>query len=45
MARSTPYSAAALETDEGGAVVMNETDGEKEVTDLPAEIELAIKGR
>jgi two-component system, probable response regulator PhcQ len=34
-----------LDTDEGGAVVMNESNGEKEVTDLLAEIELAIKGR
>ena len=34
-----------LGTDERGAVVTNEADGEKEVTDLLAEIELAIKGR
>jgi len=34
-----------LDTDERGAVTMNEADGEKEVTDLLAEIELAIKGR
>jgi two-component system probable response regulator PhcQ len=34
-----------LDTDERGAEVMNESDGEKEVTDLLAEIELALKGR
>jgi Mrp family chromosome partitioning ATPase len=33
-----------LDTDERGAVVTNEADGEKEVTDLLADIELAIKG-
>jgi two-component system, probable response regulator PhcQ len=32
------------DTDERGAAVMDESDGEKEVTDLLAEIELAIKG-
>jgi hypothetical protein len=34
-----------LDTDERGAVVVNECDNETEVTDLLAEIELAIKGR
>jgi two-component system probable response regulator PhcQ len=33
-----------LDTDERGAAVVNDSDGEKEVTDLLAEIELAIKG-
>jgi len=33
------------DTDESRAVAMNESDDEKEVTDLLAEIELAIKGR
>ena len=34
-----------LDTDERGAVVVSESDNEMEVTDLLAEIELAIKGR
>jgi DNA-binding NtrC family response regulator len=34
-----------LNTDEHGAVVIDESDGEGEVTDLLAEIELAMKGR
>jgi two-component system probable response regulator PhcQ len=34
-----------LNSDERGAEVMNESGGEQEVTDLLAEIELAIKGR
>ena len=33
-----------LDADDRGAVVMNESDDEKEVTDLLAEIELAIQG-
>jgi|ERR1035441_2100752 two-component system probable response regulator PhcQ len=34
-----------LDTDAQGAVIIDESDGEGEVTDLLAEIELAIKGR
>jgi two-component system probable response regulator PhcQ len=34
-----------LDTDEHGAVVIDESDAEIEVTDLLAEIELAIRGR
>ncbi len=34
-----------LDSDQGGAAAMDESDGEKEVTDLLAEIELAIQGR
>jgi len=34
-----------LATDAHGAVIIDESDGEGEVTDLLAEIELAIKGR
>jgi hypothetical protein len=33
-----------LDTDERGAEFVDESDGEKAVTDLLAEIELAIKG-
>ena len=34
-----------LDTDAQGAVIIDESDGEGEVTDLLAQIELAIKGR
>jgi DNA-binding NtrC family response regulator len=34
-----------LDTDAQGAVIIDESDGDGEVTDLMAEIELAIKGR